>query len=125
MLRSMLTMMLRLNPGIVEHVVNHSFHLLHLVDDSQLADLAMVIAGPCFDVLFHMMEEWVHLGDRFNQVFAMATMLFVVCGFCLLQKIVRLTISLGETGVVPIVVVQVEAKLVRQELQPGGEFVCV
>jgi hypothetical protein len=112
-----------LHADVVHQMMQRSLNLLQLCLNAALADLAELPPAPAWKLRLHVMEQPVHVVQAPSNLSPVALVLLNMNVFSSVQDLVRCPICLGKSGVVLVVVVQVQAKLVRKPLQPAGQVI--
>lgn len=115
--------MRRSHTDFVHEVMNEVFHVRHLVDDSELTDLAAMSSLPALNILLDMMEEIVHRAERSRQALPVLLMLLRVSPLSGLENLIRLPVGFGEARVVLVVVVQIQTELVSHVFQARRQVI--
>lgn len=115
--------MRRSHTDLMHKVMNEVFHVRHLVDDSKLADLAAMSSLPSLNILLDVMEEVVHRTERSRQSLAVLLMLLRVSPLSGLENLIRLAVGFSKARVVLVVVVQIQAELVRHVFQASRQII--
>ena len=114
-----------LHADVEHHVMNERFQFLGLGGEVQLSHLTPIATAPATNFSLHMVKQLVNAVARALNGRMIAFMVLAVDVLGGLQQLVRFAIRLGVTGVVLVVVVQVETELVGHRLQPFGELFVV
>ena len=112
-----------LHADIVHQMMQRGLNLLQLRLDSALANLAELSPAPTWDLSLHVMEHPVHVVQAPSNLGPVALVLFDVDVFRRIQDLIGGPIRLGKSGVVLVVVMQVQAKLIRKPLQAAGQVI--
>lgn len=115
----------RTHPNHVHQVMKQGLHVSHLVDDSQLANLAMMKSLVPLDVLLNVVKQIVHGAQRPGEPLAILLVLPRVCPLGCLEDLVGLPVGLCEARVVLVVVMQVETKLVGDVFESRRQIINV
>jgi hypothetical protein len=112
-----------LHADIVHQMMQRGRNLLQLRLDSALADLAELSPAPPWDLRLHVMEHPVHVVQAPSNLGPVALVLFDANVFRRFQDLIGCPIGLGKSGVVLVVVMQVQAQLIRKPLQATGQVI--
>ena len=111
-----------LDADIERQVMDDCFQFFNLASQVQRSHLTAICTSPFANRTFDMMEQFLDASDRSLDCGVIACMVLAVNLFGGLKQPVGITVNFVVTRIVLIVVMQLEAKLIGQHLQPLDEL---